>query len=257
MYWFLLRPKWILFHIVVVASIVAMINLGFWQLRRLDERREFNRQVEAAIDQPVAPLDTVLAPTAEPAAVEWRPVSATGTYLADEQFVVVNRSQGGQAGDLIVTPLRLDDGRILLVERGFVPLGQAAEPAPNTPVQVVGRLRQSQERRRGGLSDPAEGELTEAQRIDIDRLAPQLPGPVVPMFVELVGSVPGEIGPYPLAPSEPELTERNHLSYAVQWFIFSLCVAVGWVLAVRHSISSRRPLPAARGAEELPAEAHT
>ncbi len=45
-----------------------------------------------------------------------------GRYLPDEQLTVVNRSQNGLAGEIVVTPLQLDDGRILLVSRGFVPL---------------------------------------------------------------------------------------------------------------------------------------
>lgn len=240
MYRFLFRPRWLAFHLLVVAAIVVMVNLGFWQLGRLDERRDFNRQVEATIDQPAAPLDAVLTPSTNEAAVEWRSVMAAGDYLPAEQFVVFNRSQGGSAGDMVVTPLRLDDGRILLVERGFVPLGQSAQPPPAGSVEVTGRLRPSEERRRGGLADPADGDLTEVHRIDIERLSSQLPGPVVPMYVELVSSRPAEAGPYPIPPSAPELTERNHLSYAVQWFIFAACVAVGWVLAVRHSVSTRR-----------------
>ena len=57
-----------------------------------------------------------------------------------------------------------------------MPLGTDAAAAPAGPVEVVGRLRPSQERRRGQLSDASTGDLTEAQRLDIDRLAPQLPG---------------------------------------------------------------------------------
>jgi cytochrome oxidase assembly protein ShyY1 len=247
-YGFLFRPRWIAFHLLVIAAIVAMINLGFWQLRRLEERREFNEQVSSRIDLPPEPLDDVATSTTEPDAVEWRSVEASGTYVPDEQFVVVNRSQGGRAGDLVVTPLELDDGRILLVERGFVPLDTDSAPAPTGDVEIVGRLRPSQERRRGQLSDPAEGDLAEVHRIDIDRLAGQLPGPVVPMYVELVSSTPAETGPFPEPIEVPELDEGPHLSYAVQWFIFSACVVVGWVLAVRHSIRSRtsaRPGPAA------------
>jgi cytochrome oxidase assembly protein ShyY1 len=238
-YGFLLRPRWIAFHLLVIAAIVAMINLGFWQLRRLDERREFNDQVATRIDLPPEPLDEVVVAGTDPEAVEWRSVEAEGTYLPDEQFVVVNRSQGGLAGELVVTPLELADGRILLVERGFVPLDTEAAPAPTGEVEIVGRLRPSQERRRGQLSDPAEGDLTEVQRVDIDRLADQLPGSVAPMYVELVSSTPAETPPFPAPIELPELSEGPHLSYAVQWFIFSLCVAVGWVLAVRHSIRSR------------------
>ena len=239
-YGFLFGPRWIAFHLLVIAAIVAMINLGFWQLRRLDERRDFNEQVSSRIDLPAEPLDDVIGATTDPDALEWRSVEASGTYLADEQFVVVNRSQGGRAGDLVVTPLALDDGRILLVERGFVPLDADNAPAPSGDVEIVGRLRPSQERRRGQLSDPAEGDLTEVQRVDIDRLAAQLPGTVVPMYVELVESTPAETGPFPEPIEVPELDEGPHLSYAVQWFIFAVCVAVGWVLAVRHSIRSRR-----------------
>ena len=134
----------------------------------------------------------------------------------------------------------LDDGRILLVQRGFVPLGQTAAAAPSGEVDIVGRLREPQVRRRGQVSDPAEGELTEVQRIDFDRLAPQLPGNLVPMWVELVSSDPAEAGPFPQPVAVPELGEGPHLSYAVQWFIFSIAVAVGWVLAVRKSINDRR-----------------
>jgi cytochrome oxidase assembly protein ShyY1 len=238
-YGFLFRPRWIAFHLLVIATIVAMINLGFWQLRRLDERREFNEQVSSRIDLPPAPLDEVVTSTTDPDAVEWRSVEASGTYLPDEQFVVVNRSQSGRPGDLVVTPLVLDDGRILLVERGFVPLDTDSAAAPSGHVEIVGRLRPSQERRRGQLSDPAEGDLTQVQRVDIDRMAGQLPGSVVPMYVELVSSTPAETGPFPEPIEVPELDEGPHLSYAVQWFIFTVCVAVGWVLAVRHSIRSR------------------
>jgi cytochrome oxidase assembly protein ShyY1 len=238
-YAFLLRPRFIAFHLLVIVVIVAMINLGFWQLRRLHERREFNAQVSGRIEQPPAPLDDVLTPGRDPDSVEWRPAEATGTYLPDEQFAVVNRSQGGVAGEFVVTPLRLPDGRILLVERGFVPQATDSAPAPSGEVEVVGRLRPSQERRRGQLSDPAEGELQEVQRVDIDRLAVQLPGAVVPMYLELASSTPAETGPFPTPIEPPELTEGPHLSYAIQWFIFSVCVAVGWVLAVRHSLRSR------------------
>jgi surfeit locus 1 family protein len=239
MYRFLLSPRWIAFHLLVIAAIVLMINLGFWQLRRLDERQAFNAEVTSRIDLPPEPLDDVLAGT-DPEDVEWRSVTASGTYLPDEEVRVVNRSQGGIAGDMIVTPLELEDGRILLVERGFVPLDTDVAAAPTGEVDIVGRLRPSQERRRGQLSNSATGDVTEAHRIDIPRLAPQLPGPPVPVYAELVSSDPAEPGPHPQPVTAPELGEGPHLAYAVQWFIFSAAVAVGWVLAVRKSINDRR-----------------
>lgn len=243
MYRFLLTPRWIAFHLLVLVAIVTMVNLGFWQLRRLDERRALNEQVEGRVELPVLALDDVLGPASTPAGVEWRSVAASGRYLPDEEVTVVNRSQGGAAGDVVVTPLQLDDGRILLVQRGFVPLGADAAPAPAGTVDITGRLRPSQERRRGQLSDPSTGDLTEAQRLDIARLAPQLPGEPVEMYVELTSSTPSEPGPYPAPLSVPELGDGPHLSYAGQWFIFAAAAAVGWVLAVRKSLNARRAGP--------------
>ncbi|MFV0308650.1 MAG: SURF1 family protein [Desertimonas sp.] len=248
MYRFLLSPRWLLFHLLVIMAMAGMIWAGMWQLRRLDQREAFNAAVEARIDEPAVPIDDLLdgvglADDATLDDLEWRPVTVTGVYLADETITVVNKSQGGVAGTFAVTPLAIDDSRLVLIERGFSALGvtQAAgsTPPPDGVVDVVGRLRPTQQRRTGGLSDPAEGDLTEAQRIDIARLSPQLDGDVAPMYVELTSSTPAEADT--LAPiAAPELSEGPHLSYAIQWFIFTVCVAVGWVLAVRRSVATRR-----------------
>lgn len=240
MYRFLLRPRWIAFHLLVVAGIIVMINLGFWQLRRLDERQEFNTLIEERYDEPAVPIDDLLQPDTDPDDVAWRPVSAAGTYVDEGGILVVNRSQNGRAGVNAVAPLRLDDGRILLVNRGFVPLTFEVADVPAADVTVTGRLRPTQERRLGQLSDPADGVLAEAQRLDIDRLAPQFDATLVPMYLDLIESSPAEIGPFPEPVIAPDLSEGNHLSYAVQWFIFAVAVAVGWVLAVRRSIDGRR-----------------
>jgi cytochrome oxidase assembly protein ShyY1 len=105
---------------------------------------------------------------------------------------------------------------------------------------VTGRLRASQERRTGQLSDPRDGPLREAQRVDIDRLRPQFDVPLVDMYIDLMSSVPAEQPGLPEPVIAPDLSEGNHLSYAVQWFIFSTAAAVGWVLAVRRSAATNR-----------------
>lgn len=253
MYLFLLRPRWILFHLLVVAAIVAMINFGFWQLRRLDERREFNALIEERYDAVPVPVDELLTPGTDPDDVSWRPVTVAGTYLRDEGVLIVNRSQNGRAGVNTVVPLRLDDGRILLVNRGFVPLADETPRVPGTEVEVTGRLRPSQERRLGQLSDPSDGALREAQRLNLERLTPQFDGPVVPMYIDLIESVPAEVGGFPEPVIAPDLSEGNHLSYAAQWFIFSIAAGAGWVLAVRRSAQSRRRPLAAESVDE-PAE---
>ena len=59
---FLLRPRWLLSHLFVVALVVAMVGLGFWQLRRLDEKRDRNELIESRREQPVVPVGALLAP---------------------------------------------------------------------------------------------------------------------------------------------------------------------------------------------------
>lgn len=235
MHRFLLRPKWILFHLAVAAAVVTMVNLSLWQLHRLDQRRDFNAQVTARIEQPPRPLEALLTSGQEPDEMEWLPVTVTGEYVPDEDVTIVNRSQGGVAGQNTVSPLRLTDGRIVLINRGFSALGEAAPRPPEGPVDVNGHVRASQDRRFGQLSDPAEGDLESAQRVDISRLAPQMPGEVVPVYVDLASSSPTD-GPPPYPVPLPELTEANHLSYAVQWMIFAIAAIAGWVFAVRRSL---------------------
>ena len=239
MYGFLFRPKWLAFHALVIVGVVVMINLGLWQLRRHDERQEFNATVTEQIDRSVEPL-TDLADDVDLTTVEWARVTASGTYLTD-QILVFNRSQNGQAGDNVLTPLVLDDsGDIVLVNRGFIPLGIETPAPPGGAVQVLGRVRPSQSRRTGGLTDSTAGPITEIRRVEIDRIAPQLPGPVLPIYLDLITSEPevttGDPGPIPA----PELDSGPHRSYAAQWFIFAAAVAAGWVLAVRKSIRSHQ-----------------
>ena len=239
MYRFLLRPKWIAFHLLVVGAVVLMINLGFWQLRRLDQRQEFNAEVRGRSELPVVAFEDVVQVDTDGNDVQWRQVTASGTYLPDEQVLVVNRTQENLAGVNVVTPLELADGTIVLVNRGFVAGDDDVPAAPNGTVTVLGTLRETQERRLGQLSDPAEGDLTEVQRIDVPRLAAQMPGPVASVYLDLLESQPDQ-GAIPVPVPPPELTEGPHLGYAVQWFIFSAAVPVGWVLAVRKSIATRR-----------------
>ena len=136
MYRFLFKPKWLGFHLLVVALIVLMVNLGIWQKHRLEDRREFNAEVRARSSEPIVPIEDVVTDATDPADVQWRTVTATGTYLADEQVVIVNRSQGGVIGVNVVTPLELDDGRLVLINRGFVPDSETV-PAPTSGVVEV------------------------------------------------------------------------------------------------------------------------
>lgn len=240
MYGFLLRPKWLAFHLLIVAAVTLMIWLGFWQLRRLDERRDFNSTVTERIEQTPVPLDELLAAASDDLEeIEWRQVTLTGSWLPD-QVIWYNRSQGGLAGDNVLTALVEVDGQTVVVNRGFVSLGTETPAAPLGEVDVLGRVRLPQERRIGELTDDTDGSVTEVRRVDLDQLAQQLPGDVAPVYLDLIATVPPVSDADPLPTPAPTLDEGPHLSYAMQWFIFSGCVVVGWSLAIRRSIGTRR-----------------
>ena len=241
-YRFLLRPRWIAFHLLCLVAVLGMISLSFWQWDRLAVRKDFNSDVRARAEAPLVDLTSLDMSDAsvgdDTNELEWRAVVATGTYLADEQVLVVNRSQDGRAGTNVVTPLRLSDGRIIAVTRGFIGLDQTAPEPPSGDVTVAGILRASEKRRAGQPTEP-DGVVDELFRLDLDRLAPQIEGELLPVSLAMNSSRPAD-DPIlrPIAP--PALSEGSHLSYAIQWLIFAACVVIGWVLAVRRSITRAR-----------------
>lgn len=263
---FLLSPRWVLSHLLVVLLAVTMVNLGFWQLRRLDEKRERNALVEARRDEPVVPVEELLAPgdDASLATARYRQVTATGTYDDGATVTVRNRSQDGVAGAWFVTPLDLADGARVGVLRGFVSLaadGSPVEaPVPTGEVTVEGLV-----------VDPGSFDGTAP-----DDLEPLLAsGGTLPGLVLAEASAPPEPAAAPatgaepdsiLAVPPPDLTDGPHLGYAVQWFIFSTIAVVGYPLVLRRVVARRgkeadaedggpgRSAPRPAGADPLDAE---
>lgn len=246
---FVLRPKWIVRHVAVTALVAAMVAAGFWQLQRLDDKRTYKALVEARQEEPAADVATVLRADAEVddpavAGVLYRSVTATGTYQDDDTVVVENRTFNGASGAWVLTPLRLPDDTAVLVNRGFIGFDQEGAivppPAPPGAVAVEGLLFPSQERGRFGPTDPEDGDLEVLARVDLERLEAQVDYDLRPAYVQLVESRPGEAEAatagtpalVPLGPPEPE--EGPHLSYAVQWFIFTTIAAGGYVLLLRR-----------------------
>ncbi|CAB4364936.1 MAG: hypothetical protein F2681_14325 [Actinobacteria bacterium] len=246
MYRFLLKPKWLVFHVLCLAAIVAMVMLGVWQLHRLQERTSFNDRVSAHTHAPIAPINDLLAlPQLD---AEYRRAAATGTYEPGREFVVVNVTQDGVVGRDVVNALRLDDGTLVIVNRGFVSNGVTAPSAPSGVVTVTGRLKHSQAAGLGEPSDVGSATLTEIRRVDLGALSQQFDSPVAPMYLELLSSDPAE--PRTLQVIKfPGLDNGPHLSYAIQWLVFTICVGVGWVFAVRRHINEQpgRPPKTRRG----------
>lgn len=243
MYKFLLTPKWIAFHLLCLLAIGGMVTAGLWQWGRLHDRQDFKAEVTARSEAQVVPFETL--DVTDPASVEWRRVSAVGTYLTDPQFQVVNVSQNGASGTDPVNGLLLEDGTVLIVNRGFVPGADAVPDAPSGQVTITGRVRLSRTAGFGEASDDGTQALTQIRRVDLDALSQQFEQDVQPVYIDQLDMKYEAANVQPVAP--PNLDGGPpHLSYTIQWFTFSIAVLVGWVLAVRHSVNERKGKPKKR-----------
>jgi surfeit locus 1 family protein len=237
----LLTPKWLLGHLLALGLVVLFVNFGLWQLDRLDQRLERNAQIAARLAAESRPLAALREEFGEePGDLAFRRATAEGRYEQANEILLRSRSRDGAAGWHVLTPLITESGRALLVDRGWVPyslddppIEEAAPPAGT--VSVEGLVRAEQDPPEGWLArfaprDRSEGPLRNAYYVDVERLAPQLPYPLEPVYLELSRQQPAAEARYPLPPEPPELERGTHLSYALQWFSFALIGAVGYVL---------------------------
>ena len=137
---------------LVVALLVATTNLGFWQLRRLDERRDHNAWVAVRADEPAVALATAFGALKEgnsPKDLRYVRVTVSGTWDVASEVYLANRSRDGVPGVHAVTLLRVDGIHPsvgIVVDRGFVPRvyyleGDRSAWAPDRgEVEVAGSL---------------------------------------------------------------------------------------------------------------------
>lgn len=234
--------RWIIGTVLVAAIVSGCLAAGFWQLRRLDERRALNDRIRERSAETV-PLPPVDAGT-DPDDLAYRRVTVTGTYDAEGELLVRFRIRTGLPGYEVLTPLRTEQGTIL-VDRGWIPLTDGDRwpvpemAPPSGEVEVTGLL-----------APPEAGDLRLERRengsqviaaVDPARLAAATgAGRLYPAFLLADdGGTPASRYPVPVDP--PSLTDGPHRSYAVQWFLFAGIGIVAWpLLLVRRGPLRRR-----------------
>ncbi|MGZ8601623.1 MAG: SURF1 family cytochrome oxidase biogenesis protein [Actinomycetota bacterium] len=239
---FLLRPRWIALTLFAVVVVGVCVRLGLWQLDRLEGRRAFNDRYAAGLAAAPLPLDDLLG---DSGALAYRRAIAIGRFDTEHEVILYGRTLNGQAGNHVLTPLVLADGRAIVVDRGWVPfemdeppVAAAAPPTGAAEVEVEGTLFAPQP---GGAGEVRDGEdrVTTVRSVDVEAIGRDVPYELVPWFLQLRSQSPSS-GDLPVPAPLPELTEGPHLSYAFQWFAFATIAAVGYVTLVRREVKERR-----------------
>lgn len=260
----------------VAGAVTVLVTalLGQWQLRRADEKQQAQALLTARQQLPAWqsadwPCD---GRSAEALPVQ-RPAQLTGTWLPERTVWLDNRTQQGRTGFEVVTPLRLHapgslcDGRMLLVQRGWVPrhahdrLHVPDLPTATGLVTVPGRVVASVSRVYQLGAEPlpvsAGGDAVTSTRPqslirqNVDAAFWQawlgqspLPGAVLQVQAEAERSPNASTAPAVLSRqwAAPDLGRDKHLAYAAQWFALS-AVAGGltlWFQFVRPRRLARR-----------------
>lgn len=234
---------------------IACVLLGMWQLDRYQQRGAQNDTVRAALEAGPVPLASLVPSGSDlgspvPAEAEGRRVEVSGTYDDDATVMLRLRSVSGQSGLHVLTPLLLDDGRAVLVDRGFLPTGSGtglpADGSVQVPaaaagtVELTARLRLSEDAAGAGLDDDTTP--PSVRFVNLDDLADAFGVPLAPVWLERVNQVPAEDEALVAIPP-PGLSAGPSLIYAVQWFLFGVIAVVGFVLLVRREGRPTTPAP--------------
>ncbi|MBV2363877.1 SURF1 family protein [Streptomonospora sp. NEAU-YY374] len=234
------------FHALVALVVPSFVWLGFWQWGRWEDKAAAAALQEANIAADPVPVRELAAPGEDvPPEDRWRRVTATGRYDTEHELLVRNRDGSAGVGLHVLTPLVTDDGPALLVNRGWIaqPPSATAEPevppAPEGEVTVTGRLQYSETPENTGIR-VREG-LPEGQImiVDVDTIAEDLPYPVYGGYAELTEQRPESAdAPEPVA--APEVNTGMNLSYAVQWWVFTVIAIGGWIFLMRREVKDAR-----------------
>jgi surfeit locus 1 family protein len=209
-------------------GLVVLVWLGTWQVQRLAWKEDLIAKAEAQLAEAAMPM-----PPSALDSLEYRRLSARGTYLHDAAFAFGLSASGNQPGARLITPLRLEDGRIILVDRGWLPqkllppnVPTGLQPGGSVAVEGIGRWRGASVR---ACMAPADAP---GQRRwyswDLPTMEQGLGLALTPLELVLERSD----GPSGLPKAEPVEIDfpNNHLGYALTWYGLAAALLVVYIL---------------------------
>jgi cytochrome oxidase assembly protein ShyY1 len=231
--------RWTAYVAVAIVFAIACAFLSNWQFTRNADRAEQLALVAQNYDAEPQTLEAVIAAgDALAPEDEWQPVRLEGEYVAADQLLVRNRPHGGTAAFEVLVPFRSDDGRVLLIDRGWVPPGEdqplpdAIPAPPEGAVNVIARLRPAEPLPASGRSAP-EGQVpTINPDLVAGMIAPALGARLERSAYGVLVSEDPAPATRPAAFAAPSEDPGPHLSYAIQWILFALMgfIFIGYII---------------------------
>lgn len=217
--------------VFALPAVLLLLGLGIWQVRRLQWKEGLIAERRAATSAAAVPLPRGGAVTPD---MEFRHVFARGVFLNDKEILVYASPRIGKSGFDVLTPLVETDGRIVFVNRGFVPVGlrnPAARAAGEIagPVRVAGLLRLPPRGRPNWFVPDNDPPRNRWFWIDLPKMA-AADGlkRVAPYYVD--ADARPNPGGWPLGGLTRVRLPNNHLQYALTWFSLAVALLVIYVL---------------------------
>lgn len=234
------RPRWQLWIVLAsgAAIFLVFLALGVWQVQRLAWKRDLIARVEARVSAPAVPLSEIAA--LPPAEQEYRHVTVTGQFDHSAEFLAQAVTELG-GGFWLLTPLRLDDGSYVFINRGFVS-PQYRDPKTRPEAQTEGKVTVTGLARLpepGGAflrqNDPAANRWFSR---DINAMAATRDiSPIVPLFID--ADATAQPGGWPIGGLTVIQFRNTHLVYAMTWFALAALVAGGMIILIRYERPDR------------------
>ena len=220
------RPAWVP-TLAAFATVALCIAAASWQHRRMLEKEDLQRAFSAAAAAPAVPFPSGVS---DWSAWRFRMVTMNGEFDARHQILIDNAQHAGRVGFEVVAPFALDDGRTVLVDRGFAAAGatRAVLPSPAVPqgtVTLHGRIDIPSQRymELGGAALPS-GRLW--QHLDPPKFAQATGVDVLPIVVRSTGSAGDGLAQ---DDALPVADVEKHLSYMLQWYTFAAMAGGLWL----------------------------
>jgi len=223
-----------LMALLALAVIAGLTALGRWQLERAHEKQRLYAAFAAGAGS------TRVVDAATPPLARYQHVALSGRYDPKHQILLDNRSDAaGRAGYEVLTPFALESGRLILVDRGWIPFGRSRAQRPEIGVGAQARTVQGRIDRlplpgiRLGTDPPLHGPFPVIANYPTHASLERLLGIPASGFAaagERVLLDAAEPDGYERSWAAPGFPPLRHIGYAVQWFGLALTLTVLFVL---------------------------